>query len=194
MTDSTITLGILAGGRASRLGGLDKAWLQRDGQPQVLRLARRMGSEVAKVLISANRDPQRYAAHDLQVVADRVHEIGPLGGLDALAHACDTEWLLTLPVDVLSVNNCLLRSLLAAGGQGACAEDADGAQPLVALWQVRATRAALVEAIANNDFAVHSLQSKLRMTRVRFDGVRFGNLNTPADLAAAGIDTATMMR
>jgi len=36
-----VTLGILAGGRASRLGGRDKAWLQRDGVPQVLRIARR---------------------------------------------------------------------------------------------------------------------------------------------------------
>ncbi|KLD75466.1 molybdopterin-guanine dinucleotide biosynthesis protein MobA, partial [Xanthomonas hyacinthi DSM 19077] len=34
-----VTLGILAGGRAQRLGGRDKAWLQRDGQALVQRLA-----------------------------------------------------------------------------------------------------------------------------------------------------------
>ena len=40
-----LTLGILAGGRATRLGGRDKAWLQRDGVPQVVRIARRFDAE-----------------------------------------------------------------------------------------------------------------------------------------------------
>ena len=42
MSAPGITVGILGGGRATRLGGADKAWLIRDGQPQVLRLARRV--------------------------------------------------------------------------------------------------------------------------------------------------------
>jgi molybdopterin-guanine dinucleotide biosynthesis protein A len=90
-------------------------------------------------------------------------------------------------VDVVSVHDSLLCRLRAAGARGAWAEDDDGPQPLVALWDVVALRDALVPALASGDHAVHALQSRLGMACVRFAGVRFGNLNTPGDLDAAGV-------
>lgn len=181
------TLGILAGGGATRLGGRDKAWLECDGIPLVLALSRRLAPETVETLASANTAHGRYAAHGLRAIPDRVEGIGPLGGLDALAAACTTPWLLTVPVDVVSVDDCLLRSLRAAGARGAWAEDDDGPQPLVALWHVGALRDALVPALASGDHAVHALQSRLGMACVRFAGVCFGNLNTPGDLETAGV-------
>lgn len=186
------TLGILAGGRATRLGGRDKAWLERDGTPLVLALARRFAPGTDAVLASANSASTLYVAHGLQAIPDRVAGIGPLGGLDALAAACTTPWLLTVPVDMIAVDDRLLRDLRAAGEAGAWAEDDDGPQPLVALWRVAALREALVPALASGDHAVHALQSRMGMTRVRFAGARFGNLNTPDDLAAAGVAAATL--
>lgn len=183
-----ITLGLLAGGKASRLGGIDKAWLERDGMPQVLRWQRRFLGEVAAMLVSANRDPDRYAAHGLIVVSDRIPDMGPLGGLDALASACETPWLFTLPVDLVGINDCLLRTLaMMCGDDGAYAVDDDGVQPLVALWRRDALRTACTDAFAAGEGAVHALQATLRMSPVVFSGFRFGNLNTPADLDAAGI-------
>jgi molybdopterin-guanine dinucleotide biosynthesis protein A len=186
---SQITLGILAGGRATRLGGLDKAWIERDGLPQVLRWQRRFASEVATTLVSANRGFSRFAAADLTVVPDRLAgDYGPIAGLDALAIRCETPWLLTLPVDLFGVNDCLLPTLIAERqDHGAFAEDDDGPQPLVALWQVSALREGVAKVMASNEGAIHELQSQLDLARVRFRGVRFGNLNTPDDLAAAGI-------
>ena len=186
MNAAATTLGLLAGGRATRLGGLDKAWLQRGGVPQVLRLAGRVRDEVDAVLVSANREPERYAVHGMVALPDRRPGLGPLAGLDALAAACSTPWLLTLPVDLVSVNDCLLRSLRAAGGHGAWAEDDDGRQPLVALWPVAELRAALPASLDSGDLSVRTLQARIGMGGVRFAGLRFGNLNTPADLAAAG--------
>jgi molybdopterin-guanine dinucleotide biosynthesis protein A len=110
-----ITLGLLAGGAGSRLGGVDKAWLQRSGVPQVLRLAKRLSGETASVLVSANRNLARYAEAGLVAIPDRHADIGPIAGLDTLAAACATPWMLTLPVDLVDVNDCLLRSLAAAG-------------------------------------------------------------------------------
>jgi len=186
-------LGILAGGRATRLGGIDKAWLQRDGVPQVLRIASRFGPNLAGVIVSANRDARRYAAHGLRVVADRQLGIGPLAGLDALAAACTTSWLLTVPVDLVDANDCLGESLLAAGMQGAFVEDDDGLQPLVALWPVDRLRATLPQALDEGDYAVQSLQQRMGMMRLRLAGVRLGNLNRPEDLTAAGIHGADGM-
>lgn len=181
-------LGILAGGPATRLGGIDKAWMVRDGVPQVLRIARRFGPRLAGVIVSANRDAARHAAHGLRVVADRRSGIGPLAGLDALAAACDAPWLLTLPVDLVDANDCLVDSLFAGGAQGAFAEDDDGLQPLVALWPVERLRIALPRALGEGDYAVQSLQRRMGMHRLRLAGVRLGNLNCPEDLAAAGIE------
>ena len=183
-----VTLGLLAGGRATRLDGADKAWLVRDGVAQVVRLAQRFASEVDAIRVSANRAFDRYAADGLSVVADRTADAGPIGGIEALAAACTTRWLLTVPVDVVAVNDCLLPSLAAAGDRGAYAVDDDGVQPLVALWPVDALRDALHDGLG--DGAVQSLQARLGMAAVRLAGVRFGNLNTPADLAAAGVHRA----
>lgn len=185
-----VTLGILAGGRATRLGGCDKAWLERDGVPQVLRMARRFAGEVSGVLVSANRHDARYSSHGLTVVADRIPDVGPLGGLDALAAACTTPWLLTVPVDLVGVNECLVPTLIAsAGHSGAFARDDDGLQPLVALWRVEQLRCAVPQAMKAGEHAMQRLQARMDMACVRFNGVRFGNLNTPADLVAAGITT-----
>lgn len=190
---SNITLGILAGGRATRLGGLDKAWLQRDSVSQVLRWRDRFASEVSTTLVSANRDLPRYAATGLSAVADGIEgDIGPLAGLAALVAACRTPWLLTIPVDLVVVDEGLLPALVTAcSADGACACDDDGAQPLVALWRVAALGPAVRTAIDSGDVAVHALQNRLDLASVRFQGVRFGNLNTPDDLAAAGVQSTS---
>lgn len=187
MQSSNVTLGILAGGQGTRLGGIDKAWLQRGGIPQVLRWQRRFEADVNATLVSANRNLPRHAQAGLQAVTDRFPGNGPLAGLDALAHACTTSWLLTLPVDLVDVNECLLPTLRSgAGARGAYAQDDDGVQPLVALWTVMNLRSVVTEALGAGDLAVHHLSERLNMVNVRFHGVRFGNLNTPADLLAAG--------
>jgi len=186
---NTLTLGLLAGGRGSRLGGVDKAWLERDGVPQVLRFARRFPGETGPVLVSANRHLQRYADAGLDAVVDRLDaDSGPLAGLDALAAACTTEWLLTLPVDLFDVNDCLVRTLASgASDNGAVAEDDDGLQPLVALYRRDALRVELAAMIAAGELAPRQLEQRLKLGRIRLPGVRFGNLNTPQDLAAARI-------
>ncbi len=190
MHASHVTLGILAGGLASRLGGRDKAWLQRDGIPQVVRIARRFAAECGQVLVSANAGLERYALDGLAVVPDQLVGVGPMAGLQALADACTTPWLLTLPVDLVDANDCLLRSLAAAGGDGAVADDDDGLQPLVALYLRNPLRVAITEAVIAEEHAVHALQARLALQRVSFTGMRFGNLNTPQDLRMAGIDDA----
>ena len=185
---SQVTLGILAGGRATRLGGRDKAWLQRDGVPQVVRLVRRFHAECGHVLVSANAHLERYAERGLDALPDQVSGVGPIAGLQSLAEACTTAWLLTMPVDLIGTNECLLRTLVKAGEPGAVAEDDDGLQPLAALYRVESLRGAINASLSAGEHAVQALQARIGLARVRFAGVRFGNLNTPEDLQAAGFD------
>lgn len=189
-----ITLGLLAGGRATRLGGADKAWLMRNDVPQVVRWTQRYPDEHGPVLVSANRDLERYNEAGLRAVPDRIADRGPLGGLEALAAACATPWLFTLPVDLVGTNDCLLRTLISQRGEdGAFASDDDGPQPLVALWRRDALRIACAEAFAADETAVHRLAQRLDLSSAMFVGFRFGNLNTPGDLRAAGIVASDIM-
>lgn len=193
-----ITLGLLAGGRGSRLGGADKAWLMRGGMPQVLRWAQRYPGEHGPVLVSANRDLERYSDAGLTTVPDRIVDYGadrgPLSGLDALATACATPWLFTLPVDLVGTNDCLLRTLISQrGADGAFACDDDGPQPLVALWRRDALRIACADAFEAGEAAVHRLAQRLDLARALFSGFRFGNLNTPEELRAAGVAYSDVM-
>ena len=188
ITPEQITLGILAGGRATRLGGAEKAWLQRGGIDQATRWRDRFSGEVGAMLISANRQLERYTVAGLEPVPDRLAgNPGPLAGLDALADACRTPWLLTIPVDLVEIGPHLLADLIhAANADGACARDDDGLQPLIALWRVVALRAGVDAALAAGELAVQALHRRLEIAQVYFPGLRFGNLNTPADLSAAG--------
>ena len=91
-----------------------------------------------------------------------------------------------MPVDIVDANDCLLRTLAQAAGDGAVAEDDDGPQPLVALYRTEALRDAVAAAIDARDFSVQAMQSRMRLACGRFAGLRFGNLNTPEDLRLAG--------
>lgn len=183
-----LTLGLLAGGRARRLGGRDKAWLSRDGVPQVLRWQARFGPLVAAVRVSANRRLADYRDAGIEAIPDATPDFGPVAGLAALADACTTPWLFTLPVDALDVPASVLPALSAqAGGEGAFLVDDEGPQPLVALWPVQRLRDASRAAIAADQPAVRALVARMGSHLVAIPGLRIGNLNTPADLAAAGV-------
>jgi molybdopterin-guanine dinucleotide biosynthesis protein A len=95
-----ITGCILAGGRGSRMGGVDKGLQMFRGQTLVQHAIARLQPQVSQVLINANRNPADYAMTGLKVIADtELADNGPLSGfLTGLQH-CDTEWLVTVPCD-----------------------------------------------------------------------------------------------
>ncbi len=177
-----ITLGILAGGRATRLGGADKAFAVYRGETLVERTLRALGNGLAMRLVSANRDLDRYAALGLHAVPDRVVDFsGPMSGLDALLAGCATPMLLTVPVDLRAIPVYLVTRLSMKGEGGAVAHDANGLQPLIALWPVARARIAVANALVRGDGAVHRVVAELALPIVSFDDADFGNLNTPDD-------------
>ncbi|WP_313072798.1 molybdenum cofactor guanylyltransferase MobA [Melaminivora sp.] len=119
MIDSQdITALVLAGGRGSRMGGVDKGLQPFLGTPLALHAARRIAPQVAGVMFNANRHLHSYAAWDLPVWPDAQADFaGPLAGFAAgLAH-CPTPWLLTLPCDTPLFPPDLATRLAAAAAQ-----------------------------------------------------------------------------
>ncbi len=106
---------ILAGGRGSRLGGIDKGLLPIDGVPLVQRVAQRLAPQVDSLLVSANRNLDVYRALGFRVLEDGPFlEAGPLAGLRAGLQVCATSWLLATPCDMPYLPSDLCQRLLNA--------------------------------------------------------------------------------
>ena len=181
-----IALGILAGGRASRLGGADKVMLKHEGETLLQRTQRAFPGNFGERLLSYNRATDTSLFSGMRIVADiRADFPGPLAALEALSAICIMPWLMTVPVDCREIPASLAGDLVSGTGRdGAVLRDGDGLQPLVALWRVEVLRAAVADAFANQELAVHKLLSGLELRILDISPRRLGNLNTPADFAA----------
>ena len=71
-----------------------------------------------------------------------------------------------------------------ASQDGSVLRDADGLQPIFALWRVEALRPLVAEAFAMGELAVHKLIPRLELAVHDISPRRLGNLNTPADFSA----------
>jgi molybdopterin-guanine dinucleotide biosynthesis protein A len=73
---------ILAGGRATRMGGGDKGLLRLGGRTLLERVVDRVSPQVEGLALNANGDPARFARFGLPVLADPLPGFpGPLAGV-----------------------------------------------------------------------------------------------------------------
>jgi molybdopterin-guanine dinucleotide biosynthesis protein A len=73
---------ILAGGLGRRMGGGDKPLLSIGGKTMLARVIERLRPQVEKIVLNANRDPARFSAYAVPVVADSLPDFpGPLAGI-----------------------------------------------------------------------------------------------------------------
>jgi molybdopterin-guanine dinucleotide biosynthesis protein A len=185
----TIAALILAGGQGSRLGYVDKAFLQLNGQPLISLLLARLAPQVQKIAISANGDPSRFAFLGLPVLPDAPEHLGkgPLAGIAAglaWAQRIGADTLLTVPVDTPFAPTDLLAALSPAP---AVACYAGRQHHLVAHWPVT-----LLPALQNllslpGVYRVRDALALCAARQVDFTGPvdPFLNINAAEDLAAA---------
>jgi molybdopterin-guanine dinucleotide biosynthesis protein A len=110
-----ITGVILAGGRGSRLGGVDKGLEQLHGRPLIEYAIDALRPQVDALLISANRNRDVYASYGYPVIADVMGDYdGPLAGMLSAMRAAGTAYILTTPCDSPSIPADLARRLAEA--------------------------------------------------------------------------------
>ncbi len=139
MRDPRVTAVILAGGAGRRVGGRDKGWLIWQDRGLVEHVFAGIAPQVGTVLISANRNLDRYRGLGAAVLPDRTPgHAGPLAGIVRAFDEIATEWLVTVPVDVPTFPADLVQRLigaaLAARADGAVAHDGERAQTLFAIY------------------------------------------------------------
>ena len=93
---------ILAGGRGSRMGGVDKGLQNFNGLPLALHTLTRlqMGGGVGSIMLNANRNLAAYESFGVSVWPDVLADYaGPLAGFLTGLERCETSFLMTVPCD-----------------------------------------------------------------------------------------------
>ncbi|HSD96360.1 MAG TPA: molybdenum cofactor guanylyltransferase MobA [Sulfuricaulis sp.] len=135
-----ITGVILAGGRAQRMGGIDKGLILLNGKPMVEHVIAALRAEIDSLLINANRNLEQYAAFGYPVVPDIMDGyLGPLAGMASGMRASVSRYIVTAPCDSPLVANNLVRRLYEAltreGADISVAHDGERAHPVFALMR-----------------------------------------------------------
>ncbi len=127
---------ILAGGKASRMGGKDKGLQELNGLPLWQHVARTLHKQVSTIVVSANRNIATYQESGYPVYADLLANYpGPLAGMLSVMQQCDAEWFLYCPCDTPFIPDCLAERLKKNRGSALVvwAHDGDRDHPTIAL-------------------------------------------------------------
>jgi molybdopterin-guanine dinucleotide biosynthesis protein A len=91
---------ILAGGRGTRMGTVDKGLQQFRGEPMVQHVMKRLAPQVQQLMISANQNLDVYRSFGIPVWSDETPDFaGPMAGLEAGLRHCTTPYIVTAPCD-----------------------------------------------------------------------------------------------
>jgi molybdopterin-guanine dinucleotide biosynthesis protein A len=193
LSATNVTGLVLAGGRGSRMGNVDKGLQDFGGQPMVAHVLHRLRPQVGALMINANQNFEAYAAYAHPVWPDAISGFaGPLAGLHTGLTHCDTPWIVTVPCDSPFLPLDLVQRLQHAQQQNdfdiAVAVTSDGetrqVQPVFCL--ARASLLPHLSAyLAEGGRKVDAWYRSLRVVEVEFeDEAAFRNINTLDELRA----------
>ena len=183
---------ILAGGRATRMSGRNKAEIELAGQTLLARTIERAKPQVGRLLLSANRDPAIFGRYGLPVLKDAIGDHwGPLAGILAgLDHLAATwpqiGWLASFPTDSPFFPADLVGRLAQAveGHEIAMAAGHGRPEPVFSLWPV-SLATELRAALSGGLRKVEDFARRYRLVLVDWPADSFFNVNSPEDLTEA---------
>jgi molybdopterin-guanine dinucleotide biosynthesis protein A len=189
-----ITGVILAGGRGTRMGGVDKGLKRLRGKPMVEWVIERFAPQVDEILINANQNLETYAALGYRVIPDEIAGYaGPLAGLQrGLAEAAH-PLVATAPCDSPFLPRELIARLRAAlekeGAELAVAKTGDQPHPVFCLCR-REMLPGLTEFLSAGGRKIDAWYARLKTVEVLFDDQprAFSNINDEAELKAFEAD------
>jgi molybdopterin-guanine dinucleotide biosynthesis protein A len=190
-----ITGALIAGGRASRMGGAAKGLLSLDGQPLVARSLDLFGRLFGASLLVVN-DPAPYRRFEVAQVGDRIPDRGAPGGLHAALSASATPWVFAAAGDMpfLSAAGIALLASRRGGALAVVPRWGGRLEPLHALWS-RGALPVLERALAEGHLSMQRLAAQVgavvvedeAWAKVDPEGRAFVNANTEEEAARLGL-------
>jgi molybdopterin-guanine dinucleotide biosynthesis protein A len=185
---------IIAGGRSSRMGGREKAFLELASKPVILHVIEQLEPQVDQLVINANGDATRFSEFGLDVIPDVLTSLTtPLAGLHAalkLTKNVKAEVLVTVPSDTPFLPFNLVAKLVekAVVRGAAIAASGDQEHYIIGAWKTELLDD-LESAIAgDNVFRVKDWARRASAQRVEWPVKPhdpFFNVNAPDDLRIA---------
>ena len=190
---------LLAGGRATRMGGAPKGLLRVNGEPIAARSVSLFLRLFGRALVVAN-DPAPYAAFGAPVVPDRVAGRGAPGGLHAALATATTPWVFAAGCDMPFLDERAIAFLAArrSGADAVLVRAGGRLEPLHAFWS-RACLAPLETLLAGGEPSLRHLAAAVRAEIVEEaewrlvdpTGRSLENANTPEDAARLGLEAGS---
>lgn len=181
---------VLAGGRATRMGGVDKGLVEVNGRPMIAWVLDVLRPQVADLLVNANRNLDRYRAFGFPVVDDGDREFrGPLAGIASGLRAAATRYVAFAPCDSPLVCGDLVTRLRTAltqeNARVAVAHDGVRLQPVFALLE-RDLLDDLLRYLDNGGRKIDRWYAEHGYARADFSDVAdsFANINAPDEKRA----------
>jgi molybdopterin-guanine dinucleotide biosynthesis protein A len=188
---------VLAGGRGTRMGGIDKGLQAHLGVPLAQHALERLRPQVGALMLNANRNLAAYQAMGAPVWPDELADFpGPLAGMLAGLNHCHTPYLVTVPCDTPNFPGDLVarlaEGLASSGAEMATAYTREGeelhAQPVFCLMQV-SLRESLRAFIESGERKTGLFAAQHHSAKVVFnDPAAFANANTLSELAELQIN------
>jgi len=182
---------VLAGGRGSRMGGVDKGLQNHKGIPLALHALLRMQPQVGHAMINANRNLGAYESMGVPVWPDAQGDFpGPLAGMLVGLERCETRYLVTVPCDTpnfpVDLVERLAHALDAEGAALAMAATHENgqamAQPVFCLLKAELLES-LVKYLQSGQRKIDRWTALHRTATVVFDDASaFDNANTVEEL------------
>jgi len=180
---------VLAGGRGSRMGGVDKGLQPLRGRPMAAWVLERLAPQVDEIVVNANQNLVVYAGFGYRVVADSLGGFaGPLAGLHAGLQAAAHPLAVTVPCDSPFLPLDLVPRLKEklANNDLAVAKTGDQPHPVFALVR-RSVLPHLERFLAGGGRKIDAWYATLAVVEVSFDDQpdAFRNINTLDELKDA---------
>jgi molybdopterin-guanine dinucleotide biosynthesis protein A len=184
---------ILAGGKSIRMGK-DKGLCEFNGKTLVSYAIETLKPLCGKIIISANRFPEKYEQFGVPVLSDEIKNIGPMGGIYTCLKRSTTRHNLVLSCDTPFVGTILLKHLLnqVQGEQVvAPSHHTTLTEPLCTYYATNVIEE-IERAIKHHDYKLINLFNRIKFKSVLMDELltfkanySFLNINCPDDLEAA---------
>jgi molybdenum cofactor guanylyltransferase len=179
---------ILAGGKGSRMGGVDKGLQAFRGKRLIDHVYERFAPQVGGVIINANQNQEEYKTFGVRVVSDAIGGFaGPLAGFHAGLSVSKRPFLASVPCDSPFLPGNLIERLHArideTGAELAVAKTGDQPHPVFSLMR-RGVLDHLSDFLKEGGRKIDAWYATLNVVEVAFDdeAEAFSNINTLEEL------------
>jgi len=185
---SSVTGLILAGGKGSRMGGVDKGLQAFRGRRLVDHVYERFAPQVGGIIINANQNQEEYKTFGVRVVSDAIGGFaGPLAGLHAGLSISKRPFLASVPCDSPFLPADLIERLYQrideTGAELAVAKTGEQPHPVFSLMR-RTVLDHLADFLKGGGRKIDAWYATLNVVEVAFDDEpeAFSNINTREEL------------